>query len=144
MAALVQVRAARTGCIVGERRSFPRPSLYFRALLKVQKGDGTAATIKVRGSDLTKFGAKVISDYPIPPGSVVIVEFPTYQLMGVGHVLHCKPHWLKHCIGMEFRSELMRTYDGEWKLSVVKQPSADPVWLIGAHPEVVRHGGRPR
>jgi hypothetical protein len=47
--------------------------------------------------------------------------------MGVAHIVHCRAHWLKYCIGMEFRSPLMRSYEGTWALSVVNQASAEPV-----------------
>src|ERR1700724_3028037 len=73
-------RAARAGRIVDERRAFPRPRLAFRASLKVQKQDGTCETIHARGSNLTEFGAKVISKYPLPPGSTVFVDLPSFHL----------------------------------------------------------------
>lgn len=122
------VKAARPrSIVVAERRAFPRPALAFRASIKVQMRDGSTATIKVRGSNLTRFGAKVVSSYPLPPESVVFLELPSYKLLGVAHIVHCKAHRLKYCIGMEFRSPLMRSYDGTWALSVVNQPpAADP------------------
>jgi hypothetical protein len=124
---LVRAKRARTHRIMEERRSFPRPPLGFRATLKVQKQDGTQETIRVRGYDLTRFGAKVISDYPLPPGTVVFLDLPTYHLMGVGHIVHCKARRLKFSIGMEFRSQLMRSYEGTWTISVVNQSSREPV-----------------
>jgi PilZ domain len=121
------VRAARRHRIVDERRSFPRPKLNFLASLKLQKRDGTSATIQVRGSNLTRHGAKVMSRFLLPPGSVVFIDLSTYHLMGVGHVVHCTAQGLKYSIGMEFKSPLMRSYEGTWALSVVKQPPAEPV-----------------
>jgi hypothetical protein len=123
------LRTARPrGIMVNERRAFPRLPLAFRASIKLQKRDGSTATIKVRGSNLTTFGAQVISGYPLPPGSAVFINLPSYKLLGLAHVVHCKAHRLKYCIGLEFRSPLMRSYDGAWALSVVNQPSApEPV-----------------
>jgi hypothetical protein len=115
------VRAARARRIVEERRSFPRPPSGFRATLKLQRRDGTSATIRVRGYNVTRFGAKVISNDPVPSGSVVFIELPSYKLMGIGHVVHCGAHHLRFCIGMEFRSPLMRSYAGTWAISVVNQ-----------------------
>jgi hypothetical protein len=93
----------------------------------VQKQDGTCETIHARGSNLTEFGAKVISKYPLPPGSTVFVDLPSFHLMGVAHSVHCRAHGLKYCIGMEFRSPLMRSYEGTWAFSVVNQALAAPV-----------------
>jgi|GEM_PF-2141835 hypothetical protein len=121
LAAWFLVRAARPAPTVNERRSFPRPELNFRASLKIQKPDGTQTTARVRGSNLTRLGASVISRHSMAPGSVVFIDLPAYHLMGVGHVLHCTPHGLKYSVGMEFRSPLMRSYEGTWALSVVKQ-----------------------
>jgi hypothetical protein len=122
------VRAARPRHrVVDERRAFPRPPLAFQSSIKLQKEDGSPATIRARGSNLTQFGAQVVSRYPLPPGSVVFVDLPSYKLVGAAHIVHCKPHWLKYCIGMEFRSPLMRSYEGTWALSVVNQPPAEPV-----------------
>jgi hypothetical protein len=121
------LRDARAGRIVDERRLFPRPPLKFRASLKVQKRDGTCETIRARGSNLTRCGAKVISKYPLPPGSTVFVDLPSYQLMGVAHCVYCRAHWLTYGIGLEFRSPLMRSYEGTWAFSVVNQASAEPV-----------------
>jgi hypothetical protein len=119
------VRGARPRHIVGgERRAFPRPPLAFRASIKLQKEDGSPATIRARGSNLTVFGAQVLSRHPLQPGSVVFIDLPSYHLLGAAHVVHCKPHWLKYCIGMEFRSPLMRSYEGTWALSVVNQHPA--------------------
>ena len=126
------VRAARPLPIVmDERRAFPRPGLAFRASIKLQKRDGSPATIKVRGSNLTTFGAQVVSRYPLLPGSVVFIDLHSYKLLGVAHIVHCKAHWLKYCIGMEFRSPLMRSYEGTWALSVVNQPSAHSTSIPG-------------
>jgi hypothetical protein len=101
--------------------------LNFRASLKLQKRDGTTATIRVRGSNLTRFGAEVISHYPLPPGSVVFIDLSSYKLLGVADIVHCRPYWLKYCIGMEFRSPLIRSYTGTWAFSVVNQPPTEPV-----------------
>ena len=38
-----------------------------------------------------------------------------------------KSHWPKYCIGMEFRSPLMRSYEGTWALSLVNHPPVEPV-----------------
>jgi PilZ domain len=119
------IRGARH-IVVDEQRAFPRPQLAFRASIKLQKGDGSTATIRARGSNLTLFGAQVVSRYPLLPGSVVFIDLPSYHLLGAAHIVHCKPHWLKYCIGMEFRSPLMRSYEGTWALSVVKQRSTEP------------------
>lgn len=123
------VKAARPpSIVVEERRAFPRPPLAFRASIKLQMRDGSPATIQVRGSNLTRFGAKVVSRYPLLPKSVVFFDLPSHRLLGVAHIVHCKAHWLKYCIGVEFRSPLMRSYEGTWALSVVNQPpAADPV-----------------
>jgi hypothetical protein len=128
LAAWFLLRAARPAPIVNERRSFPRPKLNFRASLKILKPDGTQLTAQVRGSDLTRLGASVISRHFIGPGSVVFVDLPAYHLMGAGHVLHCRQHGLKYSVGMEFRSPLIRSYEGTWALSVVKHPPAESVF----------------
>ena len=77
--------------------------------------------IPVRGYDLTKFGAKVVSKQAIPPGSVVVLDLPAYQLTGVGHVRHCAQRRYRFAVGMEFRNPLMRSYTGKWQFSVVQQ-----------------------
>jgi PilZ domain len=140
VAAWFLVRGARKRArrIIDERRSFPRPPLGFRATMKLQKRDGTTATLRVRGYDLTRLGAKVISNEPLPPGSVVFLELPGFNLMGVGHILHCTAHRLKFRIGMEFRTPLMRSYEGTWAISVVEQSAEEPVSPAVRCPNPVR------
>jgi len=98
----------------------------FRASLKLQKPDGTQPTIQVRGSNLTRYGASVISRHWLEPGSVVFVDLPAYRLMGLGHIVYCNAQGLKYCVGMEFRSPLMRSFPGMWALSAVKKRSPEP------------------
>jgi hypothetical protein len=99
--------------------------MNFRASLKLHKPDGTQSTIQVRGSNLTRYGAGVISSHWLVPGSVVFVDLPAYRLMGLGHIVYCSAQGLKYCVGMEFRSPLMRSSKGTWALSAVKQRSTE-------------------
>jgi hypothetical protein len=129
VAAWFLVRAARTRVrrIMDERRGFPRPKLGFRATLKLQKPDGTPLTLQVRGYDMTRLGAKVISNHPLPPGAVVFIDLPAYHLMGVGHILHCTAHGIRFRIGMEFRNALMRSHEGTWAITIVNQASGEKI-----------------
>ena len=104
-----------------DRRSFPRLPLGFRATLNLPVGDGTSAAVRVRGYDLTRFGARVVSKHPIPAGSVVVLDLASYHLVAVGHVRHCKPHRGRFAIGMAFPNPPMRSPEGNWTLSVISQ-----------------------
>lgn len=119
------VRAARGSAakaLAGkDRRSFPRPPLGFRATLNLNSEEGETIAYPVRGYDLTRFGAMVISKRPIPPGSVVVLDLPSYHLIGVGYVRHCKPRRNGFSVGMQFRNPLMRSYEGEWTFAVVNR-----------------------
>ena len=125
LAAWFLARAARKSASIPpagqDRRSFPRPPLGFRATLSLPMGDGTSSAIPVRGHDLTGFGARVVSKHPIPAGSVVVLDLPSYRLRGVCHVRHCKPHRGRFAIGMAFRTPLMRPSEGNWTFSVINE-----------------------
>ena len=107
---------------VKDRRSFPRPRLGFRATLRLPMGDGASSAIPVRGHDLTAFGARVVSKHPLPAGSVVVLDLPSYRLRGICHVRHCQPHRGRFAIGMAFRSPLTRPPEGNWTFSVMTAP----------------------
>ncbi|HEY1339787.1 MAG TPA: hypothetical protein VGF59_19880 [Bryobacteraceae bacterium] len=103
-----------------ERRAYPRPPVGFRATLTVQKLDGASTTLRARGYDLNKFGAMVAARYPLVPGTVVVIEIRKYALIGIGHVRHCTQQGMKFWIGMEFKNQLMRSPEGTWKFSVMR------------------------
>lgn len=94
--------------------------MNFRASLQLQKPDGTQSTIQVRGSNLTRLGASVISREWVAPGSVVFVDLTAHHLMGLGHIVYCSAEGLKYRIGMEFRSPLMPSCPGMWALCAVR------------------------
>jgi hypothetical protein len=104
-----------------ERRAYPRPPLGFRATLTLQKLDGASTTLRVRGYDLNKFGAMVVSKYPLKAGTIVVIEIPKYSLIGIGHVRHCNVQGMKFWIGMEFKNQLMRSQEGAWRFSVMRE-----------------------
>lgn len=127
-----------------ERRAYPRPPLGFRATLTLQKPDGESTTIRVRGYDLNKCGAMVAGREPLAPGTVVVIELPKYALVGIGHVRHCTQHGIKFWIGMEFKNQLMRSHEGTWRFSVMRDTADQTLGLgPGARAEEMAEAARP-
>jgi hypothetical protein len=72
--------------------------------------------IAVRGLDIHRDGAGVISKEPFSPDSVIFVHMKSFRLRGFAHVRHCTQRdKSSFVIGLEFRSPLMREEAGDWQ-----------------------------
>jgi len=88
---------------------------------------GPGRAIAVRGLDIHRDGAGVISKQPFAPGSVVFVHLKSFRLRGFAHVRHCTPQDASsYLLGLEFRSPLMREEAGNWQFHRIS--NSDSGW----------------
>ena len=100
------------------RRFFPRPPNRFDAV--IDPGNGTGA-LRVRGVNFHRCGALVYAQKPLVPNSIVHFHIPSMCLMGYAHVRHCDEASGKYRIGLEFRTELLRSVPGTWNVKRVQE-----------------------
>jgi hypothetical protein len=100
-----------------ERRCDHRLQVHFDAKLSSESG-----SMQVRGVDIHRDGALVLTRLPLAPKSVVFVRLKTFGLMGFAQVRHCtKRGWWNYAIGVEFPASLMRDEVGTWQFHHVRQ-----------------------
>jgi hypothetical protein len=100
-----------------ERRSDRRLKVEFEAVLSDPSG-----SLQVRGVDIHRDGALVLSRLPFAPGSVVFVRLKSFELVGFAEVRHCAERGASaYALGLEFPSPLMREEAGDWHFDRVCQ-----------------------
>jgi hypothetical protein len=81
----------------------------------------------IRGIDLNKSGARIVSRVPLSPGDRVFLHLGSARVMGWAEVRHCiQRRIFGYNIGVEFRGPLMRATEGVWQFnSFPQQTSTD-------------------
>ncbi len=106
-----------------ERRAHTRLRLRFKALL-----DSSGQRLQVHGVDLHRAGARVASHQPLPVGALVFFYAQSYGMVAWATVRWCAWNGLsQYHMGLEFRSQLMRTDVGDWQFSYVSSSPADGI-----------------
>jgi len=98
-----------------ERRRFKRVKMSFDLELKIG-----SRLIPAQGSDLHDFGAKVICDHGIVPGTMVLIHLVKKRIVGFAYVRHSTQRGNgTFAIGLEFPAPLMPKEPGPWQYSRV-------------------------
>jgi len=97
-----------------ERRAYTRLKFRFKAFLDVN-----GHRFQVRGIDLHRGGAGIVSESPLPIGALTFVYAKPHGLMGWATVRWCSRSSSQYHMGLEFRSPLMRAEVGTWQFSRV-------------------------
>ena len=101
--------AARSG-EKADSRFHGRFKIKCLVTLSWEDAEGKTRTIRARGLDMSRLGARVESPEPMTPGSFTFVQAPELNLMGGAIVRHCKTRGLKYRIGLEFRNPLTKRF----------------------------------
>ena len=113
-----------------DKRHLDRPRIRFDGVVHDQWGTRTVA---VRGVNLNRFGALVVTREPLKPGALVYFDARSLRRMGMAQVRHCEPVWggARYRIGLEFRGELMRSDIGNWRIYQGGQaPARKALWRV--------------
>ena len=98
-----------------ERRFHPRMAMRFNAVLHVRNG---APAWRVRGMDISRFGAMVETNEPVVAGNVVFFHSLGHGKMGFARVRYCAGDRgvANFRVGLEFTNELMMADLGHWHI----------------------------
>jgi hypothetical protein len=97
-----------------ERRALFRSRIHCYGVLSGVHAAGQADSQRVRCTDISEYGAKVICARPMEKGRDVVLQIPSLRLTGVGRVRHCRKRMWRYVAGIEFNSPAMRSREGEW------------------------------
>ena len=102
-------KAARSG-EKADSRFHGRFKIKCRVNLSWEDSEGKTCTIRARGVDMSRLGARVESPEPLTRGAFVFIQAPELNLMGGAIVRHCVFRGLKYRIGLEFRNPLTKCF----------------------------------
>jgi hypothetical protein len=100
--------AARSGTRADSR--FHGLKIQCRVTLSWEDAEGHTCSMRVRGLDMSRLGARVESSEPMAPGTFVFLQAPELKLMGGAVVKHCSRRGFNYRIGVEFRNPLTKCF----------------------------------
>jgi hypothetical protein len=62
-----------------------------------------------RAIEISEYGASIRMEQELPPGSVVFLAFPQYQLMGSASVKRCARSGKSYIVGVAFLGAMMKS-----------------------------------
>jgi hypothetical protein len=101
--------AARSGTRA-DSRFHGRFKIQCRVTLSWEDAEGHTCSMRVRGLDMSRLGARVESSEPMAPGTFVFLQAPELKLMGGAVVKHCSRRGFNYRIGVEFRNPLTKCF----------------------------------
>lgn len=105
----VAEQAARSG-EKADTRFHGRFKIKCRVTLSWEDSEGKTCTVRARGVDMSRLGARVESSEPLTRGAFVFIQVPELNLMGGAIVRHCVFRGLKYRIGLQFRNPLTKCF----------------------------------
>jgi hypothetical protein len=93
-----------------ESRFHNRFKIQCRVTLSWEDAAGRTCSMRVRGVDMSRLGARVESSEPMVPGAFVFLQAPELKLMGGAVVKHCVRRGFSYRIGLEFRNPLTKCF----------------------------------